>query len=159
MWSAGPGEEGLVSAIDPQGRHASCAGRLDLAALWHLLARARLLVCVDTGVAHLAKVVGTPTVCLFGPGSEMLFGRGAFWRDAPFAGVGIADFPCRDQRTLFKRELVWVRRCQRTTAQCASARCMAAIDTDMAIRAAGALLARRPGPGQWLPEAANLGEP
>ena len=32
----------------------------------------------DTGIAHLAKLTGTPTVCLFGPGSDVLFG--ASWK-------------------------------------------------------------------------------
>src|SRR5205807_10665 len=35
-WSAGPGEERLVEEIDPQRRHLSYAGKLDLAQLWQL---------------------------------------------------------------------------------------------------------------------------
>jgi ADP-heptose:LPS heptosyltransferase len=140
VWSAGPGEEALVVAVDPDARCFSCAGKLDLTGMWHLLARARLLVCPDTGIAHLAKLTLTPTVCLFGPGSQTLFGKGEFWRDAPFVGVTVADFPCRDQRKLFKRDIAWVRRCQRSTAQCDDARCMAAIDIDRVIDAAGKLL-------------------
>jgi hypothetical protein len=46
---------------------ASTAGLLDLPALAALVARASLLVCGDTGVAHLATAVGTPSVLLFGP--------------------------------------------------------------------------------------------
>src|SRR5439155_27231055 len=36
-WSAGPGEERLVEEIDPQRRHLSYAGKLDLAQVWQLL--------------------------------------------------------------------------------------------------------------------------
>ncbi|WP_153398568.1 glycosyltransferase family 9 protein [Ornithinicoccus halotolerans] len=45
----------------------SLAGRLDLAELADLVGTARLLVCGDTGVAHLATALATPSVLLFGP--------------------------------------------------------------------------------------------
>ena len=54
-----------------------------------LLASAALLITLDTGIAHLAKLVGVPTIALFGPGSSVLLGRGNFWRDAPFREVTI----------------------------------------------------------------------
>jgi ADP-heptose:LPS heptosyltransferase len=43
------------------------AGALDLAAFAALIARAALLVSVDTGAAHLASAYGTPSVVIFGP--------------------------------------------------------------------------------------------
>lgn len=43
------------------------AGRTDLAELAAQVAAARLVVCGDTGVAHLATAFGTPSVLLFGP--------------------------------------------------------------------------------------------
>ena len=43
------------------------AGDLDLAGLAALVADARLVVCGDTGVAHLASAYATPSVLLFGP--------------------------------------------------------------------------------------------
>ncbi|GIG28367.1 glycosyltransferase family 9 protein [Cellulomonas marina] len=43
------------------------AGALDLPALAARVAGAALLVCGDTGVAHLATAVATPSVVLFGP--------------------------------------------------------------------------------------------
>ena len=127
VWSAGRGEENLIREIDPEHRHASFAGRLDLAQVWHLLAGAQQLVVLDTGIAHLAKLAGTRTVALYGPGSDVLFGRGRFWRETPFAEITVPDFPCRDQHHLFRRELAWVRRCNRTPAECPRARCMEAI--------------------------------
>ncbi|MDH2426665.1 glycosyltransferase family 9 protein [Sphaerisporangium sp. TRM90804] len=43
------------------------AGRTDAGDLARLVAGARLAVCGDTGVAHLATAFGTPSVVLFGP--------------------------------------------------------------------------------------------
>lgn len=141
VWSGGPKEETLVEAIGPAPGEHSLAGRLDLAQLWHLLAGARLLVAPDTGVAHLAKLTATPTVCLFGQGSDVLFSAGRFWRDHRFAAVIEPDFPCRDQRTLFKRQIAWVRRCQRGPDRCAAAVCMEALGVERVREACRALLA------------------
>lgn len=130
VWSAGTGEARLVDAIDPDRAYGSFTGPLDLAQLWHLLAGSQLLVALDSGISHLAKLVGTPAVVLYGPGSAQLFGRGEFWRDALFREVTVAEFPCRDQRHLFKRQVAWVRRCNRTLADCPRARCMEAISVE-----------------------------
>jgi len=127
VWSAGQGQEEIVHACDPERRFAGYAGNLDLTQLWHLLANARMLVAPDTGVAHLGRVVGVPTVALFGPGSATVSGAGEFWRDAPYRAVTVDPFPCRDQRILFRREISWVRRCARTLAECPEPRCMQAI--------------------------------
>lgn len=43
------------------------AGTLDLIGLASVVAGARLLVCGDTGVAHLGSAFATPSVLLFGP--------------------------------------------------------------------------------------------
>lgn len=50
------------------------AGRTGLPALMALVASARLLVCGDTGVAHLATAYATPSVVLFGPTSPAVWG-------------------------------------------------------------------------------------
>ena len=89
----------------------------------------------DSGVANMAKLTGTRTVCLFGPSSARLTGRGEFWKDAPFTEVTVADFSCRDQPVLFGREIIWVRTCRRTLAECARPRCMEAIAVDDVWRA------------------------
>ena len=43
------------------------SGQLDLLTLAALLARARLLVTIDSAPMHLAAALGTPQVALFGP--------------------------------------------------------------------------------------------
>jgi ADP-heptose:LPS heptosyltransferase len=43
------------------------AGRTDLGRLAGLVAGAGLVICGDTGIAHLASAFGTPSVVLFGP--------------------------------------------------------------------------------------------
>lgn len=143
VWSAGRGEEALVDAIDARQRFVSFAGKLDLPQVWRLVAGAKLLVAPDTGIAHLGRVAWTPTVTLFGPGSAVLCDPGIFWRDTPWAAVGEAQFPCRDQRVLFRREVDWVRRCGRTTRECAEPRCMHTIGVDAVLAAADGLLEPR----------------
>jgi ADP-heptose:LPS heptosyltransferase len=130
VWSSGPAGKKLIEQIDPKEKYPSLGHRLDLAQLWHLISGAAALVTVDTSIAHMAKHTYTPTATLYGPSSAVLFGRGRFWRDAPFREVTVPEFPCRDQRTLFKRRIEWVRRCQRSTAECAEPRCMHAIGVD-----------------------------
>jgi ADP-heptose:LPS heptosyltransferase len=144
VWSAGVTETAVVDAIDRDRRFESFAGRLDLAQMWHLLAGATTLVAPDTGIAHLGRVVGTPTVALFGPGSAVLCGAGDFWRDAPYRAVTVDPFPCRDQRVLFKREIAWVRRCGRSVAECPRHLCMPAIETEAVQNAILSLLGRLP---------------
>lgn len=68
--TGGPAEAGLAAhVLDglPAGSAESTAGRLDLPSLARLVASARVVVCGDTGVAHVATAVGTPSVLLFGP--------------------------------------------------------------------------------------------
>jgi ADP-heptose:LPS heptosyltransferase len=127
LWSAGSGETEIVRACDPEARYRSTSDALTLAQVWHVLAGASLLVSPDTGIAHLGRIVGTPTVAIFGPGSAVLTGAGAFWGKARYRAVTVEPFPCRDQTILFKREIPWVRRCGRTLAQCPYPRCMDAV--------------------------------
>jgi ADP-heptose:LPS heptosyltransferase len=47
---------------------------LCLPQLVNLIAQARLIICGDTGVAHVASNYGTPSVILFGPVSPALWG-------------------------------------------------------------------------------------
>jgi ADP-heptose:LPS heptosyltransferase len=141
--TAGPGEETLIAQIDSQERCFSYPGGLSLAQMWRLLTSASAIVCPDTGVGHLARLAGAPAVILFGPGSAVLFGGGEFWRDVPDRKVTIPKFPCRDENIMFRRYLPWAEQCGRTTAQCASPKCMQALTAEMAINALDSLLDER----------------
>lgn len=138
VWSGGPKDKSLVDEIDPEHRYCSTVGNLDLPQLWHLLHNAALLICPDTSAAHLGRLVAVPTVALFGPGSPVICGAGKYWSSSPFRAVTVADFSCRDRRTLFGRHIHWLRRCGRPPAHCATpGACMEAISTDSVLSAVG----------------------
>jgi ADP-heptose:LPS heptosyltransferase len=65
------------------------AGRTDLAQLCALVAGAALVVCGDTGVAHLASAFATPSVVLFGPVDA------AQWGPPPGPHLALGDASCR----------------------------------------------------------------
>ncbi|MFL6582642.1 MAG: glycosyltransferase family 9 protein [Burkholderiales bacterium] len=138
--TTGPGEETLIPQIDPQGKCLAFSGNLSLAQMWRLLAGALAVVCPDTGIAHLARIAGSPSVVLFGPGSATLVSGGEFWRNIPGRKVTIPKFPCRDENMLFRRHLPWAEHCGRSTAQCASPKCMHALTDEMVIQALDSLL-------------------
>ena len=75
--TGGPAERELATRVAtaaglPSGQ--VLAGRTGLLELAALVSRSRLLVSVDTGVAHLATAFGTPSVVLFGPTAPALWG-------------------------------------------------------------------------------------
>ena len=77
--TAGPGEETLASTVLKLAGGGVAApivpaGRTDLLALTALVAVAGRVVCGDTGVAHLATALRTPSVVLFGPTSPARWG-------------------------------------------------------------------------------------
>jgi len=131
VWSCGPGEDALLREIAPDVGDTVMAGNLTLLQLRQLLAGARACVCPDTGVAHLAKIAGTPLLMLFGPGSEVLFGASRFFVNYRCLGVGPDLFPCRNQRSVHHRDVDWALRCFRRfgngDGQCKRALCMEAI--------------------------------
>ncbi len=109
FWSAGPGEEAITRDIDPAGCHSDTSGRLDLLQLWNFLKRAALLISADTGIVHMAKLNGCPTVCLYGPGGEALVGRGRFFSNAKISGVVVQNFRDRRDGKVFKRQMPWAK--------------------------------------------------
>ena len=133
--SAGRGEEALVRPVDPQGSRSGLAGRLDLAQLCDLLRHAAFLVCPDTGIAHLARLVAVPTIALYGPGSPVSTGPGEFWKPSPFKALWDPDVPCRDQDLLFERRLPWLRQCWRGVRECGDPVCIRRIATGDVIAA------------------------
>ena len=142
--SAGPGQEALAHAADPEGRFQNVAGRLDLRDMWHLPATARLLVSLDTGIVHLARLTTTPSVVLFGPGQAALYGPGLFYRDIPYRAVTVTDMPCRNETLLFENDISWVQICKREPEDCSfGARCSACISQDAVMDAVVEALAEK----------------
>lgn len=109
-------------------------GTLSLAQFWRLLAGANLLICPDNGTAHLARIIGTPTLCLFGPASSHIYGAGEYWSQCPYRAVSI-DVPCRNQHNIFKREIEWAQTCERSPQQCPQHRCMPELLPDTVLHA------------------------
>ncbi|HEX6471273.1 MAG TPA: glycosyltransferase family 9 protein [Streptosporangiaceae bacterium] len=75
--TGGPAETGLarrvvtLAGLPPEADLSARTSPLELAAL---VAAARLVVCGDTGVGHVATAYRTPSVVLFGPTSPALWG-------------------------------------------------------------------------------------
>jgi ADP-heptose:LPS heptosyltransferase len=80
------------------------AGTTDLREMTCIVASARAVVCGDTGIAHVATAVGTPSVILFGPTSPRYWGppperrsHRVIWRGvlgdphAPYVDPGLAS--------------------------------------------------------------------
>lgn len=77
LLTGGPGEVELARRVArTAGLPEGCvyAGRTGLLELAALVAAAGRVLCGDTGVAHLATALGTPSVVLFGPVSPRLWG-------------------------------------------------------------------------------------
>ncbi|NHN54658.1 glycosyltransferase family 9 protein [Calidifontibacter sp. DB0510] len=71
--SAGERELGRAVA-QASARVTDLTGALDLPALAAEVASARLVLSTDTGIAHLALAMGTPSVAIFGPISPSVWG-------------------------------------------------------------------------------------
>jgi len=89
--TGGPDEVALAHEVAARAglpRGAVHAGQNGVLALGRLVAAADRVVCGDTGVAHLATALGTPSVVLFGPTSPALWGPPADrpWHRALWAG-------------------------------------------------------------------------
>lgn len=83
------------AGLDPQ---AVLAGRTDVGQMAALVAYARLVVCGDTGVAHLATAFGTPSVLLFGPTPPAHWGpppgrrqHRVIWHGSSLSTVDVAE--------------------------------------------------------------------
>ena len=93
----------------PRGRTVDLVGRTDPLTAYAALARARLFIGNDSGVMHLAAAAGAPTLGLFGPSDERLYGpwgpRAQALRGAkPFETYRAAD-PALNQQVNHMRDL------------------------------------------------------
>ncbi|CAG1020935.1 Lipopolysaccharide core heptosyltransferase RfaQ [Methylococcales bacterium] len=145
VWTASYKEKAIIEQIDPLHKFTAYSN-LSLPQLWDLIEHAILVICPDTGVAHLAKITDTPVIVLFGQGSDVLFGKGSFFNNHRFYKAIIVDnIPCRDQNLLFKRPVFWVRRCNRTTRECQQNICMDQISVDLVYKSVIDLMQGRSG--------------
>lgn len=136
--TTGPGQGHVAAAVDPEKRYVQCPGNLGLATFWHLLARAKLLVVPDTGIAHLAKLTLTPTVVLFGQCDPAFYDPGRFWAGLPYRGLLLPNISCRDQPWYARRSgvLAELKRCMRSLEECKNEkRCMRDLTTDYVLSA------------------------
>jgi ADP-heptose:LPS heptosyltransferase len=107
---AGGEETSLVAAIldeelEKSGKALNLAGKSTVSELAGIVSLARAVVSPDTGIAHVAHAVGTPSVTLFGSGSQILNGylnpkNRAVWVTLPCRPCMAAQCP----RTDFPRE-------------------------------------------------------
>lgn len=72
----GPGEDALVEAVveASDGAAYGLAGRLSVGALAALYRRASVVIGIDSGPVHLAVMVGTPVIGLYGPLDPLKWG-------------------------------------------------------------------------------------
>lgn len=127
-WSCGPADDDLRASLHAAGAGHALWPYLDLPAYADALGRCPLLVSPDTGVAHLAALLGVPQVTLFGPTDP------ARWRPlGPLAAVLLA--PDRCGRRWEALDGAWplpVRRCPADIGdRCA---CLEALDMEVVLR-------------------------
>lgn len=91
-------ERGLAAEVARGTGAWNACGRLDTSALLALLAEADLLVSNDTGPVHLADLLDTPTVALYGPNTPWRYGPRRRGSVALFADLPCS--PCLDDRNM-----------------------------------------------------------
>jgi len=132
VWSCGPGEAALLEEIRQQPDDLAIFGSMSLPQMRSLLARAQVGVCPDSGISHLMRVVGIPSITLYGPASALLVGPGYFFSQVGNKAAGLTVFPCRNQSVMFYRHVDWAHRCGRAVGafeqgKCPHSQCMNAI--------------------------------
>lgn len=96
--------------------------------------RCALVICPDTGIAHLAKLTSTPSIILYGQGNPALHGNGIYWSKANTSNLFISDVPCRDKKIIVGLHLNWLQRCDREPAQCRNPYCQNDISPEDVIK-------------------------
>lgn len=91
-----PGERGRAERIAAAAPGTRVCPPMGLDGIMRLLATARGVVGVDSGLAHLGAALGRPTVMLFGPTDRLLTGcRGRYVQNLT---ASLACSPCRSKR-------------------------------------------------------------
>ena len=130
VFSGGPAEADFCRQAAQAAGVASLAGRLTLAQSWAFTQLCRVVVAVDTGMAHLSAAAGTPVVTLFTQGDPLLWAPYQFRCLAVVGGGG-----CQ--------------RCKSGSCNQSSLLCRESLDLDQTVRLAEQILTeggiRRPG--------------
>jgi len=103
--AVGPGEQRLIKSVDPASNYQTFIGSSNLEPFWSAIKNAEALVCVDSAAAHIAKLTGTFTICLYGPGAKALTGPDHFFRQDKFVGLTLKSMPDKRYEPVFKRVL------------------------------------------------------
>ncbi|WP_281756018.1 glycosyltransferase family 9 protein [Thermodesulfovibrio yellowstonii] len=132
--SCGPNESDILKFFDSENYDISFyPGNLNLCQMWELMKNAKLIISLDNGIAHLGKIIGTPTICLYGPASDILYGKGDFFKYSSFYPI-IKKIECRNQNRIFKRDVKWIQTCERLYPSCSNPKCMKAINVEDVIK-------------------------
>lgn len=131
IWSVGKGEDYLLKGLEISEIDQVFAGDLSLVELAYVIKNSTCLVCPDTGIAHLGRILSTPTVAIFGSGSPLISGAGEFWKDSPFFPIWDNSVACRDQSRLFGRNIPWVQHCLRGEDECSEPSCIFRVKPDL----------------------------
>ena len=121
LWCGGTASSGDIETLLEPGEEPLSPTNL----LTYLAAiqSAALLVCPDTGIAHLAKLTSTPTIVIYGQGNPALHGNGEYWSNARTLNIFQEQIPCRDKDTVMGFKVDWLRRCDRTPSECQNPFC------------------------------------
>ena len=92
----GPAEDALVDAVvEASGRRAvKLNRRLSVGGLAALHGRARLVIATDSGALHLAAMMGTPVVGLYGPADPLVFAPVTAAHLQRLVWMGLSCSPC-----------------------------------------------------------------
>lgn len=101
----------------------------DLGELLDLVARAKYVVTVDTGVAHWARLFSVPCLAVMGPSDVNLFG--ADWGLSPQSlNLSCAPLDCQDKSIVHGIHTGWIKNCQRSACLFETRHCFAGISLD-----------------------------
>ena len=132
MLTCGPGEEALATGVrDAAGGAALLLETPSLAVLAGVIERAALFVAADTGPLHLAALLGTPLLGLFGPKDPELYGP---YGVRPDGTPGLLPVLTQDD--------VACRPC--TLRRCSDPLCMRTMEPERVFQAARAVIANTP---------------
>lgn len=127
-WSIAPGEEDIINRIDPKHEFPFLA--INFSCMWHALLQARILISVDTSMVHLARLIGTPNLTIYGPTDPVLFGKDNFLRHSDSEYIWDKTVSCRNDNHLYRRPLSWVKICTKNIDKCNDPICTRGIDPD-----------------------------